>query len=41
MEADPDEAMHLKVRDPLIKALPSTAFLLLSGWIAWAHRFAF
>jgi hypothetical protein len=30
-------AMHVKVRDPLYKALPATLFFLLSCYVTWAN----
>lgn len=30
-------AMHVKVRDPWLKAVPATFFLLLSGFVAYGH----
>lgn len=33
-------SMHFKVKDPLYKAIPSTAFFLLSLLVAWVHRSA-
>jgi uncharacterized membrane protein YphA (DoxX/SURF4 family) len=31
-------SMHLKVRDPLYKAMPATLFFLLSAYVTYAHR---
>ena len=31
-------AMHIKVHDPLYKALPATLFFSLSCYVAYAHR---
>jgi hypothetical protein len=30
-------AMHIKVKDPIYKALPATTFFLLSCFVAYAH----
>jgi hypothetical protein len=30
-------AMHLKVRDPWLKSVPATFFLLLSAFVAYGH----
>jgi hypothetical protein len=31
-------AMHVKVRDPAFKAIPSTSFLAMSIWVVWFYR---
>jgi uncharacterized membrane protein YkgB len=32
-------SMHIKVKDPLYKAIPSFSFLLMSIWVVWIYRF--
>jgi len=31
-------AMHIKVKDPLFKAIPATSFFLMSVLVAYVHR---